>query len=145
VQQDGQHLQYIPDALKTEEICLEALRSQGDVRYKYCYDLSPTALEYVPDALKTEKICIEAMKHSLSSSYSRYGQTVSRTHPLELVPEKLKTEAVCLAAAQKDAGALEFVPKALKTKAFEAKIRDAMISSGISSGSGGSGYGINLI
>jgi hypothetical protein len=59
------------------------------------------------------------------------------------VPEKLRTEAVCLAAVLSDYRALDFVPEALKTEAFEAKIRSIM--SPISSGSGGGGYGIGLI
>jgi len=110
---------------------------------------SGDALQYVPEALKTEALCIEAMKHSnvhITILY-RGGMGMQTppppTHPLQQVPEKLRTEAVCLAAVLNDDHARDFMPDALKTEAFEAKIRS--IRSENSSGSGGSGYGINLI
>jgi len=61
---------------------------------------------------------------------------------LRHVPEKLKTEAVYLAAVKQDRNAIEYVPQALRTEAF---CINAGIRSAISSGSGGSGYGVGLI
>jgi hypothetical protein len=83
----------------------------------------------VPDALKTEAVCLAA---------------VLKDHiALQFVPDAQKTEAICLAAVLKDRGALAYVPEAIRTEAFMAKI--SLLSSAISSGSGGSGYGIELI
>jgi len=141
IQQNYAALQYIPETLNTEAFCLTAVQKDG------------RAFQYVPKALMTEALCIEAMLHSSVSlhpvmgqpgQYIPYGAQYA-THPLQDVPEELKTEAVCLAAVLHAGGALEFVPKAMKTEAFEAKIREAEISSTISSGSGGSGYGTDLI
>jgi len=70
-------------------------------------------------------------------SYGDYG------NEMQFIPDAQKTEALCLAAVLKDSRALEYIPEAMKTEAFEAKIN--LIRSAISSGSGGSGYGIELI
>jgi hypothetical protein len=83
-------------------------------------------LRHLSEGEKTEAVCLDAVR--------------DRASALEYVPEALMTEAVCLAAVQKDPSALQYVPDALRNEAFE-----AMIRTGISSGSGGSGYGIELI
>jgi hypothetical protein len=59
------------------------------------------------------------------------------------VPEEWSTEEFWFEAVRRDGGVLEFVPDAQKTQAFMAKI--SLLRSAISSGSGGLGYGINLI
>ncbi len=43
---DGNVLQYVPETLKTKEMCLEAVTRTGQ------------ALEYVPEAVKTEQLCM---------------------------------------------------------------------------------------
>jgi hypothetical protein len=121
VQRNGMALQFVPDALKTEALCLAALRQDG------------SALAYVPEALKTEVLCLVAVQTSF-----HWNEPV-----LQYVPEALKTEDMCLAAVQHDNWALRYVPEALKTEAFMAKI--SLLRAAISSGSGGSGYGIDLI
>jgi len=144
VQENGYALQYVPDALKTEAVCFAAVQQDGD------------ALRYIPDALKTEALCIEAMRHSSVHVTLLYrgGMGMQKppppTHPLQLVPDELKTEAVCLAAMLSDQrayipsnlSALDFMPEALRPQVgYLAEV----FRSAISSGSGGSGYGIELI
>jgi len=157
VQEDIRMLQYVPEAMKTEAICLAAMKQ--DVR----------AFEYVPETLKTEAVCLAAVKQNIwafkyvpeklkatdlfnavfletmHNTYVEgrapaYAQFAQDRYDLNQVPEELRTEAVCLAAVQEDIRILRLVPDALKTEAFESKIRSV-----ISSGSGGSGYGVQLI
>ena len=92
VQQDGYTLQYVPEAQKTEALCLAAVQQSG------------SALRYVPEALKTEAICIAAVQKS--------------SWMLQYVPDAQKTEAMCLAAVQESGGNLEYVPDSLKTEAI---------------------------
>jgi len=119
VQKNGYALEYVPEAQKTEAVCLAAVQNCDHYR---------NVLEYVPEALKTEEM-------SLIASVEFEGKK-----KLKDIPDAQKSEAFCLAAVQQNSGALKFVPEALKTEAFEAKIRSVL-----SSGSGGSGYGIELI
>ena len=92
VQENGEALKDILDALKTEALCLAAVQQGGH------------ALEYVPEALKTEALCLAAVQQLW--------------YALQYVPEALKTEALCLAAVQQHWGALQYVPEALKTEAL---------------------------
>ena len=81
-------LQYVPEELKTKEICLAALQ-QDD-----------WAFGYVPEEFKTQEICLAAVQKSGNA--------------IEYVPEKLKTQEICLTAVQQDEDALEYVPEKLK-------------------------------
>jgi len=112
----GRMLEFVPDNLKTEEMCLLAVQEAGYV------------LEFVPEDLKTEEICLAAVQ--LSSSALEYVPGHMQTEEillavvqddgcsLEYVPKHLKTEAICLAAVQNDGYALEYVPKHLRTEAI---------------------------
>src|SRR5206468_2452135 len=82
VSRDGWVLEYVPDELKTNELCLAAVSNNG------------CALEYVPDELKTNELCLAAV--------SRNGWV------LEYVPDELKTNELCLAAVSNCGYALQF-------------------------------------
>ena len=73
VKKNGQALQCIPEAMKTETLCLAAVQQDGE------------ALRYVPEALKTEALCLAAVEHCFSA--------------LHYVPKALATEDFCKKAA----------------------------------------------
>ena len=50
VKNSGSALEYVPEAMKTEELCITAVQNASG------------ALQYVPEALKTEAICIAAVQ-----------------------------------------------------------------------------------
>ena len=75
VKQNGMVLQFLHIKLKTVEVCLEAVKSSG------------RALEYVSESLKTAEVCLEAVK--------------SRGLVLKDVPERLKTAEMCFHAVRK--------------------------------------------
>ena len=89
VKSDGGALLYVPEELKTLEICLEVVKSDG------------IALEYVPEELKTPEICMEAVK--------------SNGYALKYVPEEIKTAEMCMEAVKSNGIALRNVPEELKT------------------------------
>ncbi len=89
VQENGRDLYYVPDKLKTVEMCLAAVRQNGG------------ALNYVPDEFKTEEMCLVAVQQAGCA--------------LGYVPVKLKTAELCLVAVQQDGWALAYVPEKLKT------------------------------
>jgi hypothetical protein len=96
----GHLLKFVPEILKTPEVCRAAVRNEG------------SALKYVPDALKTEEMCLEAVSSNGGSILFglHYG------YLLRYVPEVLKTPEVCLAAVQNQGSALEYVPESLKNE-----------------------------
>ena len=84
----GWVFEFVPDKLKTPELCLAAVTKVGWL------------LEFVPDELKTRKLCLVAVSNNGDA--------------LEFVPEEFKTLELCLAAVTKNNGyALEFVPDEL--------------------------------
>jgi hypothetical protein len=85
IQQNGMALKYVPEAQKTEDLCLEAVKQNG------------WALEFVPEAQKTEALCFIAAKQN--------------GWALKFVPEEQRTEALCLAAVQQNGWAFKYVPK----------------------------------
>jgi hypothetical protein len=116
VQKDGLLLKDVPEALKTPEVCLAAVRRgyQGWQALEYVPESAKTpelclyavqrngyALKFVPEALKTPELCLDAVQ--------------SNRYALKFVPEALKTPELCLAAVQQHGWALEHVPEALKT------------------------------
>ena len=83
--EDGpQTLEYVPDHLKTEKICMEAVHTK------------PYTLRYVPDYFKTQEMCDEAVRMELYS--------------LEFVPDRLKTHEMCNEAMRRGQHALQFAP-----------------------------------
>jgi hypothetical protein len=83
------NLMFVPEALKTPELCKIVVENYG------------RALDYVPEALKTPELCKIAVE--------QHGWA------LEYVPEALKTPELCRIAVEQYGQALQFVPEALKT------------------------------
>jgi hypothetical protein len=85
---------YVPDALKTEDICREALRGRRReiMRFKKFFYYSvenedaPCPLAYVPQAFITAELCAEAVHNDIKS--------------IAYVPENLLTEEIFLAAVK---------------------------------------------
>jgi hypothetical protein len=86
---NGLALQFIPEELRTKELCEIAVNNYG------------SALEWIPEKFKTETICKIAVKNSGIA--------------LEFIPEELRTPEICKLAVTNDGFALEFVPEKLKT------------------------------
>ena len=89
VGRNGEALTYVPEHLRTEELCLAAVGRYG------------RALEYAPESLRTEAICLTAVE--------RDGRA------LEYVPPLLRTEKICTVAVSRDGEALAYVPNPLRT------------------------------
>ena len=73
----------IPDHLKTQEMCNEAMR------------MDPYSLAFVPDNLKTQEMCDKALEID--------------PYNLWRVPNHFKTQKMCDKAAETGPGSLEFV------------------------------------
>jgi hypothetical protein len=102
VRANGVALKYVPDALKTPDMCLAAVKAPA----RYCYGIE-AVLSYVPEALRTPDLCMAAVQNEGVS--------------LEFVPKNLKTAELCMiAVTHGDKGwirpSLAYVPKALKTE-----------------------------
>ena len=80
----------IPDNLKTQEICNEAMR------------IEPYSLAFVPDCFKTEEMCDKAVEID--------------PFILWYVPDYLKTKEMCIRAVKTGLGLLEHVPDWLVTQ-----------------------------
>jgi hypothetical protein len=113
VQQDGEALEHVPDRLRTPEICLAAVKRHG------------LALLDVPDKLKTPELClISIRKNSYALNYvpeelrtpEFYLSAVQQNgDALNYVPDRLRTPELCLAAVEKNGNALRYVPHELRT------------------------------
>ena len=69
VKEDGFNLRFVPEELKTKEMCELAVKDEA------------LTLQYVPEELRTYKLCYVAIKND--------GTT------LEFVPEELRTFEIC--------------------------------------------------
>ena len=85
----GWVLAFVPESLKTEALCLDAVRKYG------------RALAFVPERLRTPEMCSVAVRQD--------GMA------LEFVPEDLRTEDLCRTAVDADGRALKFVLENRKT------------------------------
>jgi hypothetical protein len=116
VRQNGYALQYVPENLKTAEMCLAAVKEEAG------------SLPYVPENLKTAEICLVAVKKdgyaiqyvppNLMTAEMCLERVKKDGKALEDVPEKLRTAQVCLAAVKQTGWAMEHVPENLKTLEF---------------------------
>jgi hypothetical protein len=82
-------LAYVPEEFKTTELCLTAVKCNGN------------SLRFVPAKLKTSDLCLEAVK--------------CMSYALQYVPNKLKTTEMCLEAVKWDCCAFLYIPDELKT------------------------------
>jgi hypothetical protein len=72
-----EHIVFVPEKYKTERVCYSAVRNTG------------TALEYVPEKHKTYELCLFAVGNESQDIYQ-----------IQFVPEKHKTLELCVLAAQ---------------------------------------------
>jgi hypothetical protein len=109
IQQCGLMLKFIPDTLRTLEICMIAVKQNVD------------ALQFVPKELRNHELYIIALKQKGSTlrfileknrncvlckiAVQQYGSA------LQYVPEKLRTPEICMIAVGKDGYALQYVPE----------------------------------
>ncbi|MCL2128741.1 MAG: DUF4116 domain-containing protein [Treponema sp.] len=132
-------IKYLPENLKTPEVCLAALM-HDDSRYArfipsgvfenrdFCYaavQKDSWAIEFVPDSLKTAELCLLAIQkngktlefvpESLKTPELCLVAVQNHGYALKYVPEEHITSELCLAAVQQDGMALEYVPDTLKT------------------------------
>ena len=112
VKNDGEALKYVPEKLKTPEICLEAVKNYG------------IALRYVPEELRTPEICMESVKNNVEAlkyvpkelTQEMYMKAVKNNGlALEYVLEELRTPEMCMEAVKSYGGALGYVPEELRT------------------------------
>jgi hypothetical protein len=89
VQNDGETLLNIPDALKSPTLCMAAVQQCGCV------------LRHIPEKLKTPSMCLTAVQQD--------------GYALQYVPKSLRTYDLCLAAIEQDVSAITLVPDKMKT------------------------------
>jgi hypothetical protein len=125
VKLNGVSLRYVPEDLKTVEICNAAVSAPA-----YYYEGSQPIFYYVPDELKTAQLCLEAMKHDGANleftpekmktaevCFTAVGNGPTQWTPpsIAFVPENLKTYELCLAAVEHNENAKKYVPEQFKT------------------------------
>ncbi len=89
IQERNWTLQFVPEELRTKEMCLVAVEKDG------------MNLGDVPEELITPELCEIAVTQT--------------GYALELVPEELRTIELCEVAVSNSGWALEFVPEEFKT------------------------------
>ena len=89
VEKCGLPLQFVPESLRSAEICRAAVEKHG------------WALQCVPDSLRSAEICRAAIEED--------GRAI------QFVPESLRSAEICLWAVQQNAEQLEYVPLLLRT------------------------------
>jgi hypothetical protein len=107
------NLKYVPEKLKTPDICLAAVRKNGKT------------LRYVPEKLKTPYICLEAVEQNsyalryipdnLKESQFYIRAVKQDGNALKYVPEEFKTPEICLAAVKQKGYSIIYVPNNIKT------------------------------
>ena len=84
------NMKYIPEQLRTKELCELAIKQNG------------SSLYYVPECLKTPEFCEVAVKN--------YG------HALQFVPDEIITKELCELAIKQNGNNLAYVPDEYVTK-----------------------------
>lgn len=92
VEKNGYALQYVPNELRTPELCEMAIRD----------DFNALNLQFVPKKLRTPELCELAVKTAGDS--------------LKWVPKELKSQELCEIAVTSSGWALCYVPEELKTR-----------------------------
>ena len=106
-------LKFIPERLKTKELCESIIKNNG------------LSLEYVPNKLKTKGMCELAVKQNGESlqfvseelkTNELYELAVQNNGlSLSFIPERLRTRKICELAVKQDGLALRYVPDKCKT------------------------------
>ena len=86
---EGFALEYVPEPLRTAEVCLAAVKQDG------------FALECVPEPLLTAEICLAALKQVPGG--------------VQYLPDHLLTAELCQVAVQESAASLEYIPPLKRT------------------------------
>ena len=101
----------IPDHLKTQEMCNEAVR------------INPLSLAYLPDHYKTQRMCNEVVRNKPCMLFvpdhlitQEMSNEIMRTMPNAFhgIPDQFKTQEMCIKAVEDAPEALEYVPNQLK-------------------------------
>jgi hypothetical protein len=95
LRQNGAALKYVPETLRTGEMCRTAVTHNGAAQ-------DEEVLDYVPQTLRTYDLC--------RLSVQKNGDT------LHYVPQKLRTDAMCRIAVTQNGRALQYVPWDLRTE-----------------------------
>lgn len=86
VKSNGRALEFIPDEMKTEKLCLAAVK-QHDERNRHIQRYLIPVLNFVPEHLKTPKICRAAVVTNGRSMY----HVPDEMHTLEMYEIAAKT------------------------------------------------------
>ena len=113
VKSDGSALKYVPEDIKTPEMCLEAVKHSG------------LAISSIPKEMLTYGICLEAAKHSglaISSipkemlTYEICLEAVKHSRfAISSIPKEMLTHEICLEAVKYFAIAIDFIPQEMLT------------------------------
>ena len=107
-------LRFIPEHLRTEEICKLAVKQNGraldyvpyELRTKELYELAVQEnglnLFYVPENYKTKELCEIAVKNN--------GEA------LRYIPKQLRMKELCEIAVKRNGWSLQYIPLELRTK-----------------------------
>ena len=134
----GGALEYVPEELKTPEMCMEAVKSYGGAlgyvpeelrtpeMYMEAVKSNGAILWSVPKELRTPEMCMEAVKNNVEALryvpkelipevYMEAAKSYGLALELEYVPEELRTPEICMKAVKSYGGALGYVPEELRT------------------------------
>jgi len=113
VRSNGYALRFVPKNLRTAGLCMEAMKRDG------------FSLADIPEEFMTAQICLDAVRRDdyefayLPEKFKTpeicREAVARRARALRLVPDGLKTPEICAAAMRGDAGMFRFVPDHLKT------------------------------
>ena len=113
----------IPDHLKTQEMCNEAVR------------IKPLSLVYVLDYLKTQEMCLEVVQNKpcmllfVPNHLITQGMCnkIMRALPeaFHRIPDRFKTQEMCIKAVEVDSSFLQLVPDHFKMRGIcDKAVRD---------------------
>lgn len=138
VQKNGNVLQFVPEELKDQYICLAAVQQYGcamdfvpdkfrtKVLYKIALQDYGYYLKKVPEELKSYNLCLIAVQQSGEAlefvplnlrDYEMCCRAVEQNgSAFQYVPDEIKDGFICIRAVQQSGHMLEYVPEKLKTK-----------------------------
>ncbi|MCL2806493.1 MAG: DUF4116 domain-containing protein [Treponema sp.] len=142
VKQKYEAFKYVPDPLKTTQMCIDVLKHDFFGMLKFVpkelmtEELSEVALEKIkqkpdsfkkiPDELKTTKMALEAVKansrlledvpDNLRTAEVYHEAVKKDVKIIEQVPDELKTMEMCLDVVKKRGMSIEYVPDKFKTE-----------------------------
>jgi hypothetical protein len=111
VEQFGEALHYVPEELKTAELCRAAVEQSGG------------ALAYVPEHLKTLELCRAAVEQDGGALQAEMLLSIMREDPqfgqyFPSFPEASRTREVCILAIKAFESVCAHIPKELQSEEF---------------------------